>query len=68
MRPHRRYSEGEKKALLATPERAQEQSGKPLIWILIELGLTRSVYYDWLEKAVTMPRPIPGMDIAILPG
>ena len=31
--------------------RAQEQSDQPLSWILAELGLTRSVYYDWLEKA-----------------
>jgi len=35
---------------LATVERAQEQSGQPLSWILSELGLTRSVYYDWLER------------------
>ncbi|MFC1893803.1 hypothetical protein ACFLYR_07265 [Chloroflexota bacterium] len=42
MRPHRRYSEEEKKVLLATVARAQEQSGQPLIWILAELGLARS--------------------------
>jgi transposase InsO family protein len=34
-------------------ERAQQQSGQPLSWILAEMGLTRSVYYDWLEKAKT---------------
>lgn len=50
MKPHRRYSEEEKRVLLATVERAQEQSGQPLSWILSELGLTRSVYYDWLER------------------
>ena len=50
MRPHRRYSEEEKKVLLATVARAQEQSAQPLSWILAELGLTRSVYYDWLER------------------
>ena len=36
--------------MLAIVERAQEQSGQPLSWILRELGLTRSVYYDWLER------------------
>ncbi len=51
MRPHRRYSEEEKRVLLNTVARAQEQSDRPLSWILAELGLTRSVYYDWLEKA-----------------
>lgn len=50
MRPHRRYSEEEKKVLLTTVARSQEQSGQPLTWILAELGLTRSVYYDWLER------------------
>ena len=50
MKPHRRYSEEEKRVLLAIVERAQEQSGQPLSWILSELGLTRSVYYDWLER------------------
>ncbi|RLC63226.1 MAG: IS3 family transposase [Chloroflexi bacterium] len=53
MRRHRRYSEEDKKVLLATVERAQQQSGQPLCWILGEMGLTRSVYYDWLEKART---------------
>ena len=53
MRPHRRYSEEEKRVLLAAVARAQEQSDQPLNWILAELGLTRSVYYDWLEKAET---------------
>ena len=50
MKPHRRYSEEEKRVLLAIVERAQEQSDQPLSWILSELGLTRSVYYDWLER------------------
>jgi len=36
--------------LLNTVTRAQEQSGQPLIWILAELGLTRSVYYDWIGR------------------
>lgn len=36
---------------MATVERAQERGGQPLSWILGELGLTRSVYYDWLERA-----------------
>ncbi|MCL0064129.1 hypothetical protein M1N83_02900 [Dehalococcoidia bacterium] len=49
MRPHRRYSK-EKKVLLATVARAQEQSSQPLSWILAEPGLTRSLYYDWLER------------------
>ncbi|MCX8126082.1 MAG: IS3 family transposase [Dehalococcoidia bacterium] len=53
MRPNRRYSEEEKRILLNTVARAQEQSNQPLSWILAELGLTRSVYYDWLEKAET---------------
>jgi transposase InsO family protein len=53
VRPHRRYSEEEKRVLLNTVARAQEQSDQPLSWILAELGLTRSVYYDWLEKAET---------------
>ena len=51
MRPNRRYSEDEKKVLLATVTRAQELSDQPLNWILDELGLTRSVYYGWLDKA-----------------
>jgi putative transposase len=51
LRPHRRYSEEEKGVLLATVARAQEQSGQSFSWILSELGLNRSVYYDWLEKA-----------------
>jgi hypothetical protein len=50
LKPHRRYSEEENGTLLATVERAQEQSGQPLSWILSELGLTRSVYYDWLDR------------------
>ena len=50
MKLHRRYSEEEKRVLLATVERSQEQSGQPTNWILSELGLTRSVYYDWLER------------------
>jgi len=51
VRPNRRYSEDEKKVLLATVTRAQELSDQPLNWILDELGLTRSVYYGWLDKA-----------------
>jgi len=51
VRPNRRYSEDEKKVLLATVTRAQELSDQPLNWILDELGITRSVYYDWLDKA-----------------
>ena len=51
MRPHRRYTKEEKKVLLNTVVRAQEQSDQPLSWILAELGLTRSVYYDWLGRA-----------------
>ena len=50
MRPHRRYSEEEKRVLLTTVARAQEQSDQPLNWILAELGLTRSVHYDWLDR------------------
>jgi transposase InsO family protein len=51
VKPHRRYSEKEKGVLLATVERYRKQSGQPLNWILSELGLTRSVYYDWLERS-----------------
>lgn len=66
MRPHRRYSEEEKRVLLATVERAKEQGGHALSWVLRELGLSRSVYYDWLERAqegtladrVVVPRPL----------
>ena len=50
MKPHRRYSEKEKEVLLATIERARESGTRSLDWILSELGLTRSVYYDWLGK------------------
>jgi len=50
LKPHRRYSEEEKRVLLATVERSQEQSGQSTNWVLSELGLTRSVYYDWLER------------------
>jgi transposase InsO family protein len=50
LRPHRRFSEEEKKVLLNTVARAREQSDQPLNWILAELGLTRSVYYDWLGR------------------
>jgi len=53
LRPHRRYTEEEKRAVLATVARAQQRSGQPLSWILAELGLTRSVYYDWLEREKT---------------
>ena len=40
MKPHRRYSEEEKKVLLAIVEKEQEQSGQPLSWIL-PLGMGR---------------------------
>jgi len=50
LKPHRRYSEEEKGVLLAIVETAQKQSGQSMNWILSELGLTRSVYYDWLER------------------
>jgi len=70
--PHRRYSEKEKKVLLATVEGAQEHGGQPLSWILAELGLTRSVYYDWLEKAETGSLTdrvvVPRSPLAVLPG
>ena len=36
--------------MLATVKRAQEQTGWTLSWTLAQLGLTRSVYYDWLER------------------
>jgi hypothetical protein len=64
MKLHRRYSEEEKRVLLSTVERAQEQSGQPLSWILAQLELTRSVYYDWLERE----KEGGGRDIAALPG
>ncbi len=71
MRPNRRYSEEEKKVLLATVTRAQDLSDQPLNWILDELGLTRSVYYDWLEKAVTGSLAdhvvVPRSPLAVLP-
>ncbi len=50
MRSHRRYTEEEKRVLLNTVARAQEQSEQPLSWILSELGLTPSVYYEWLRR------------------
>jgi transposase InsO family protein len=50
LKPHRRYPEEEKRLLLATVKRAQEHNGRPLSWVLHELGLTRSVYYEWVEK------------------
>jgi len=50
VKPHRRYSEKEKRTLLSTVERYWKQSGQSMNWILSELGLTRSVYYDWLER------------------
>ncbi len=51
--------------MLAAVMRAQELSDQPLNRIPDELGLTRSVYHDWLEKAqggrladhVVVPRP-----------
>ena len=50
MRLHRRYSDEEKKVLLTTVARAQEPSEQPLSWTLAKLGLTRSLYYDWLGR------------------
>jgi transposase InsO family protein len=50
LKPHRRYSEEEKEVLLATIARARGSGGRSLNWILSELGLTRSVYYEWLGK------------------
>ena len=50
MKPHRRYSEEEKEIVLATIARARESGCQPLSRILSGLGITRSVYYDWLEK------------------
>jgi len=72
LKPHRRYSEKEKAVLLATIARARQSGTQPLSWILSELGLTRSVYYDWLEKQrigrledrVVVPRSL----LAVLPG
>jgi len=71
LRPHRRYSEEEKRVLLNTVARAQEQSDQPLSWILTELGLTRSVYYDWLgwgkEGVLTDRVVVPRSPLAALP-
>ncbi|MCL0060105.1 IS3 family transposase [Dehalococcoidia bacterium] len=50
MKSNRRYSEEEKRLLLGKVKKTQEQSGQPLSWILGKLGLTRSVYYDWLRR------------------
>jgi putative transposase len=50
LKPHRRYPEEEKRLLLATVEKAREDSGRSLSWVLHGLGLTRSVYYEWVEK------------------
>jgi putative transposase len=50
LKPQRRYSQHEKEVLLATIARARKSGTQSLNWILSELGLTRSVYYDWLEK------------------
>jgi len=50
VKPHRRYSEKEKEILLNTIARARKTGTSSLDWILSELGLTRSVYYDWLGK------------------
>ncbi len=51
--------------------RAQEQSDQPLSWILAELGLTRSVYYDWLsrgkEGGLTDRVVLPRSPLAALP-
>jgi len=71
LKPHRHYSEEEKGMLLARVERAQEQSGQPLSWILSELGLTRSVYYDWLDREkkgnLTDRVVVPRCSLAALP-
>ena len=71
MSPNRRYTEKEKRVLLNTVSRAQEQSDQPLSWILAELGLTRSVYYDWLERGkeggLTDRVVVPRSPIAALP-
>jgi hypothetical protein len=71
VRPHRRYSEEEKRVLLNTVARAQEQSDQPLSWILAELGLTRSVYYDWLGRGkaggLTDRVVVPRSPLAALP-
>jgi len=71
LRPHRRYSEEEKRVLLTTVARAQEQSDQPLNWILAELGLTRSVYYDWLDRGkggdLTDRVVVPRSPLAALP-
>ena len=71
MRPCRRYSEEEKRVLLTTVARAQEQSDQPLNWILAELGLTRSVYYDWLDRGkggdLTDRVVVPRSPLAALP-
>jgi len=71
LRPHRRYTEEEKRVLLNTVARAQEQSDQPLNWILTELGLTRSVYYDWLgrgkEGSLTDRVVVPRSPLAALP-
>lgn len=57
--------------MLATVARAQELSDKPLNWILAELGLTRSVYYDWLgrgeEGDLTEHVVVPRSPLAALP-
>jgi transposase InsO family protein len=53
VKPHRRYSEKEKEILLNTIARAKKTGTRSLDWILSELGLTRSVYYDWLGKQKT---------------
>jgi len=72
MKPHRRYSEKEKEVILATIARARQSGTKSLNWILSGLGLTHSVYYDWLGKQkvgrladrVVVPRS----PLAVLPG
>jgi putative transposase len=71
VRPNWRYSEEEKRVLLATVARAQEQSDQPLNWILAELGLTCSVYYDWLNRgekgSLTDRIVVPRSPLAALP-
>ena len=72
MKPNRRYSEKEKEVLLATIGRARQSGIRPLSWILSELGLTRSVYYDWLGKQKTGRLAdrvvVPRSPLTVLPG
>jgi putative transposase len=53
VKPYRRYSEKDKEIFLNTIARARQTGTSSLDWILDEVGLTRSVYYNWLEKQKT---------------